>query len=119
MQTIPQTRGSVIVLLAVLLYMLAGWTTACQKSHPIVGLWRTNGPSNLLFDYREDGTVSLIEETQTYQMFHYQLKEEDVIHLYDGMGRRQVFRYAIDGDEMKYYLTSGPDEAKYTFRREQ
>jgi hypothetical protein len=92
---------------------------ASEKPNPILGRWRTNGPSDLLFEYRADGTVHLIEETRTFQVFRYQLKEGSTIHLYDGMGRVRVYRYRIDGDEMMYFrITGSEEEVKETFRRE-
>jgi len=103
--------------LGVVVLWLAG--AACEKSHPILGRWRTDGPSNLLFEYRADGTVHLIEEMHTFQVFRYQLKEGSTIHLYDGMGRVRVYQYRIDGDEMVYFrITGSEEEVKETFRRE-
>jgi hypothetical protein len=81
----------------ILLALTLGLAGACQKASPIVGQWRVNGPSNLLFEYRADGTVQLIEGMRTFQVFHYQLKENSIIRLYDGMGRLQTYRYRIDG----------------------
>jgi hypothetical protein len=103
--------------LGVVVLWLAG--AAREKSNPVLGRWRTDGPSNLLFEYRADGTVHLIEETRTFQVFRYQLKEGSTIHLYDGMGRVRVYQYTIDGDEMIYSpITGSEKEGKETFRRE-
>lgn len=114
-----QKRERRIFAIAALLALLVGLVTACQKSVPIVGRWRTTGPANLLYEYREDGTVILIEETRSYQMFRYQLKEGHILHLYDGLGRRQVYRYEIEGDKMTYYQTTGSGaEVEEVFRRE-
>jgi hypothetical protein len=102
----------------ILLALILGLAGACREIGPIVGQWRVNGPSNLLFEYRVDGTVCLVEGTRTFQVFHYQLKENSIIHLYDGMGRLQTYRYRIDGDKMTYYQANGSEwDVKESFTR--
>lgn len=92
----PKVRFSqfgVLLLITILVF-------ACSAPHPIVGKWRTDAPASLLFEYLEDGTVMLVEDSQKFVVFHYKIIDEDSLQLYDGMGRLREYEFRILGDTL-------------------
>ena len=76
---------------------------ACSAPHPIVGKWRTAAPASLLFEYLEDGTVLLVEDSHEFVVFHYKIIDKDSLQLYDGMGRLREYEFHISGDTLTFY----------------
>jgi predicted RNA-binding protein associated with RNAse of E/G family len=76
---------------------------ACSAPHPIVGKWRTDAPTSLLFEYLEDGSVMLVEDSYKFVVFHYEIIDEDSLQLYDGMGRLREYDFRISGDTLTFY----------------
>jgi hypothetical protein len=79
------------------------FTYACESRNPLAGRWCTDPPASLLYEYRSDGSVHLFIESGEYQVFRYQLPGGDILRLYDGMGRRLDYAYALDGDRLALY----------------
>ena len=91
--------------------------TACRPVNPLLGKWRTEPPSSLLFEYRADGTVLLLTPEAVYQVFHYKLVDRDTIMLIDGMGRIKQYDFEVSGDRMTYYDPVQPGVAVERFSR--
>ena len=77
--------------------------SACQKTNPLLGKWLTPPPSNMLFEYRADGTVHLIESDVVRQVFRYKFTSSDSIMLVDGMGRIRYYRFEVGEDSLVFY----------------
>jgi len=76
---------------------------ACNAPQPIVGKWRTDAPTSLLFEYLEDGSVMLVEHSHKFVVFHYKIIDADSLQLYDGMGRLREYDFRISGDTLTFY----------------
>lgn len=88
---------------------------ACQPAPPaIVGRWRTDAPSSLLFAYGEDGAVHLLEGAREYLVYHYKFVDADTIQLFDGMGRVREYNFHISGNRMTFFSASGETALQFT-----
>lgn len=82
--------------------------TACRPTSPVVGLWQSDEPASLQFEYLADGTVIMKEDTREFIVFHYEITDEDSLQLYDGMGRLQKYNFRISDDALTFYdITTG------------
>ncbi len=103
-----------------ILYMLCGLLfTACRPANPLVGKWRTEPPSSLLYDYKADGTVLLLMPDAVYQVFHYKMVDQDTIMLIDGMGRIKQYNFEVSGDRMTYFDPDNPGVAVERFSHQE
>ena len=103
-----------ICLVGLALILLA----ACNSKPDINSRWRSEPPSSLLYEYRDDGTVLLIKGETTYQVFRYKFIDDDSIRLYDGMGRVQEYDFRISGDVLSFYADLEKGNLVERFRRE-
>jgi len=99
------------------LIILAILLSACHTEPNINGRWRSESPSALLYEYKDDGTVFLINDGKTYQVFRFQFIDDDSIRLYDGMGRIQVYHLRLTADEMTFYTNLKSGEIAESFQR--
>ena len=91
--------------------------TACSKQPQINGRWRSAPPSSLLYEYKDDGTVFLFQDGRSYQVFRYQLLDDDTIRLYDGMGRIQEYTFRLSADQLTFYTDLAGAEIAESFQR--
>jgi len=110
-------RLAAIVLICLFLLIL-NLLTACKSGPEINGRWRSEPPSSLLYEYRDDGTVFLLKEETSYQVFRYELFDDNSLRLYDGMGRIQEYEFQITGDRLSFYADLDKVEIVDKFRRE-
>jgi hypothetical protein len=75
---------------------------ACAARLSIVGDWDSGPPSNLRFEYRPDGSVWLMTDSVTRQVWRYEVTEYNVLTLYDGMGRKREYRFSIQGSTLTF-----------------
>jgi len=72
----------------------------CRAEPTLVGRWQDRSPAALLYEFREDGSVWLVQDAITLPVFRYEVAAGDVLVLYDGMGRQRAFRYALTESEL-------------------
>jgi hypothetical protein len=110
-----------VVRLTVLLALLSAFVLllAARLANPtsLSGRWRDQSPAALLYEFRDDGSVWIIRDGQDLPVFHYEIAG-DVLELHDGMGRRRVYRYSLDGDRLLLRELTG-DALAAEYRREQ
>jgi hypothetical protein len=88
---------------------------ACAPKPDILGSWNSGEPSNMQFDFRSDGSVWLVSQNDSRQIWHYEFKNNDTLRLYDGQGRIEEYRYTIQDNTLTFYdLQSGEVVEKYT-----
>jgi hypothetical protein len=88
---------------------------ACAPKLDIRGSWNSGEPSNMQFDFRSDGSVWLVSQNDSRQIWHYEFKNDDTLRLYDGQGRVEEYRYTIQDDTLTFYdMQSGKVVEKYT-----
>jgi len=76
----------------------------CRAEPTLVGRWQDRSPAALLYEFREDGSVWLVQDAITLPVFRYEVAAGDVLVLYDGMGRQRMFRYALTENELTLSL---------------
>jgi hypothetical protein len=106
---VSQRNWKFIVLLGAIFFCLALAIPACRPAYPLVGRWRTEPPASLLYEYQTDGAVLLVQDSEKFVVFHYQLIDENTFRLYDGMGRVRQYDFRISGKTLLLYddLASG------------
>lgn len=73
---------------------------ACQPlPEELWGKWRSAPPTSMLFEYRRDKTVYLIDGTRAYLVYRYKVKG-NVLQLFDGMGRLREYEFEIKDGKM-------------------
>lgn len=70
----------------------------------LVGRWQDRSQAALLYEFREDGSVWLVQDAITLPVFRYEVAAGNVLVLYDGMGRQRTFRYALTENELTLTL---------------
>ena len=101
-----------LILVAVL--MLSG----CRGEPSLVGRWRDQSPASLLYEFREDGSVGLVQGESSVPVFRDVVKEEGVLELHDGMGRQRTLRFELVNDQLLLRELADPDVIFAEFRRE-
>lgn len=114
-------RGYLLIILGLLLAGSLMMVLFIPGEEPsLLGYWRSQDAANLLFDFREDESVHLLQDGVDYQVFRYQVRPAGAdlpqITLYDGMGRPMIYRFFVTPAEMVFYDPKGP--VVRTFRRE-
>lgn len=97
---------------AFLLLMAAHFTRPASLS----GRWRDQSPAALLYEFRDDGSVWLINDGRDLPVFRYEIVQ-DVVEFHDGMGRPRAYRYTLDGDRLSLHELDG-DALTAEYRRE-
>jgi len=88
---------------------------SCAARPGIVGDWDSGAPSNLRFEYRPDGSVWLMTEKVTRQVWRYEVTGNDVLTLHDGMGRKREYRFSIQGSTLTFNdVETGTAIERYT-----
>jgi hypothetical protein len=88
---------------------------SCAAKPRIVGDWDSGVPSNLRFEYRLDGSVWLMTEKVTRQVWRYEVTGNDILTLYDGMGRKREYRFSIQGSTLTFSdVKTGETIERYT-----
>ena len=91
---------------------------ACAARPNIVGDWDSGAPSSLRFEYRPDGSVWLMTERVTRQVWRYEVTKNDVLTLYDGMGRKREYRFSIQGSTLTFNdVKTGIAIERYTWAK--
>lgn len=104
-----------IPLLIVFLMFVGLIAQACASKPKILGSWNSGEPSNMQFDFRSDGSVWLVSQDDSRQIWHYEFINNDTLRLYDGQGRIEEYRYTIQDDTLTFYdLRSGEIVMKYS-----
>jgi hypothetical protein len=110
---LSRTRN--ITILAIIFLASGLILLACTGRPGIVATWISEAPANLQFQFRADGTVWLITGQDSRQIWRYELDGKDMLRLYDGIGRKQEFRFTIQNDTLTFYNPStGTEVEKYT-----
>ncbi|HEX9013077.1 MAG TPA: hypothetical protein VF813_06155 [Anaerolineaceae bacterium] len=94
-----KTKLASLLLLGLL---FTGFLTACASKQGIVDTWVSSAPSSMRFEFRPDGTVWLTAGAVTRQVWRYELPGGDALRLYDGMGRKREYRFAVQGDTLTF-----------------
>lgn len=81
----------------------------CRGEPSLVGRWRDQSPAALLYEFREDGSVWLVQGDRSLPVFRYAVKEDGVLELHDGMGRRRALRYELVADRLLLRELDEPD----------
>ena len=81
----------------------------CRQEPSLVGRWRDESPASLLYEFREDGSVWLVQGQRSLPIFRYAVKEDGVLELHDGMGRRRALRYELVADRLLLRELDEPD----------
>lgn len=97
------TRIRNITIMAIFLLLSGSLLQACDTEPCIAGDWISEAPTNMQFQFRTDGSVWLITGTDSRQVWRYEVDGEDILRLYDGMGRKQEIRFKIEGDSLTFY----------------
>ncbi len=108
-------RFNNLACLAVVILLLV---SACQASNPLVGRWRSDGPSKLLYEFREDGSVLLRDGGAVYPVFRYKLGGQDSLTLFDGMGRIKKFTFTVSADQLVFHDAGNLASVLETFTRQ-
>jgi len=104
-----------LVMLVIFLLVSGSILQACSSKPAIVGTWISEAPANLTFQFREDGSVWLLTDQQNRQIWRYEVDGKDILHLTDGIGRKQEFRFTIQEDTLTFSdPTTGVAVEKYT-----
>lgn len=69
-------------------------------------MWRSREPASLLYNFREDGSVILLQYSQDYVVFNFQIVDENLL-LFDGMGRMREYTFSICGNRLTLYDETG------------
>ena len=98
---------------SILLFLLLGCgiilLPSCMvRDNSLLGQWRDQSEAALLYDFREDGSVWLLGDELDLPVFHYEVGEDDVLRMYDGMGRLQELVLELDGDRLVLHEISNP-----------
>lgn len=101
-----------------LIGMLLLGAASCSPGNPITGKWRSEGPAQLVFEYRLDGSVHLLADSGDYQVFRYQILDGQKLRLFDGMGRIRQYRFEVEGERLIYYDDANPQLVREQYRRE-
>jgi len=104
-----------IAIMAVSLLIAGAVFQACAAKPGIVGEWDSGAPANLRFEYRPDGSVWLMTESVTRQVWRYEVTGHDTLTLYDGMGRKREYRFSIQGGTLTFNdVKTGEAIERYT-----
>jgi uncharacterized protein DUF5640 len=88
---------------------------SCAAKSNIVGDWDSGAPSHLRFEYRPDGSVWLMTEKVTRQVWRYEVTGNDILTLYDGLGRKREYRFSIQGSTLTFNdVKTGEAVERYT-----
>ena len=83
----------------------------------MVGRWRDQSPASLLYEFREDGSVWLVQGERSLPVFRYAVVEEGVLELHDGMGRPRTLRFELADDRLLLRDPADPDAIFAEYRR--
>lgn len=102
-------RRSALILLFLLLGCGIFLLPSCPvRENSLPGLWRDQSEAALLYDFREDGSVWLLGDDLDLPVFRYEVGDDNVLRLYDGMGRLQELVLELDGDRLFLRELSNP-----------
>jgi len=87
----------------VFLLLTAFIVQACAPKSNLLGSWNSGKPANMQFDFRSDGSVWLISQNDSRQIWRYELLGSDTLRLYDGQGRIEEYRYSIQDNTLTFY----------------
>ncbi len=90
----------------------------CRTEPRLSGFWRSESPSAFLYNYTDDGVVLLLVEEEPYQVFRYQIIDDNLIRLYDGMGRIQEYYFQLSADRLTFYTDLENGVIAESFERE-
>lgn len=93
------------------------YLSSCQIKPAIVGVWQDQGPAAIRYEFRNNGKVYMLMHDRAYFYFQYQLQDNSILRLYDGMGRRIDYRYEIEGDRMVFYAPPDSNHVKMVLLR--
>ena len=88
------------IFLAMWLGLSVGLLPGCREEPSLVGHWRDQSPAALLYDFRDDGSVWLVEGSLSLPVFRFAVKEGGVLELYDGMGRRRELLFEVSDERL-------------------
>lgn len=98
-------RHALLLMLVNVVFLLA----SCRSQPPsLSGLWLDQSPAALLYEFRDDGSVWLLRDEQTLPVFRFEVEGDDLLRLYDGMGRKQEFRFTMTADRLVLESVSEP-----------
>lgn len=110
-----KNRFPKISILLILLLLSSLTLQACAPKSNLLGNWNSGKPSNMQFNFRSDGTVWLITQNDSRQIWRYELLDNDTLRLYDGQGRIEEYRYSIQNNTLTFYnLNTGEIVEEYT-----
>jgi len=113
-------RGRRVGLPAVILAVAAvGLLLAVRIANPptLEGRWRDQSAAGLLYEFRADGSVWLLDDGRSLPVFRYEVIGRDGLRLHDGMGRPRELTFTLDGDVLTLRDAAGPATAG-VWRRE-
>jgi hypothetical protein len=111
MQNRPQKISSLIIFLLLTAFL----AQTCAPKSNILGNWNSGEPSNMQFNFRSDGSVWLISQNASRQIWRYELIGNNTLRLYDGQGRIEEYGYTVLDDTLTFYnLQTGQVVEKYT-----
>ncbi len=83
----------------------------------MVGRWRDQSPASLLYEFREDGSVWLVQGERSLPVFRYAVKDDGVLELHDGMGRPRMLHFELADDSLVLRELDDPDVIFAEYRR--
>ncbi len=95
-------RAQKIFILIVIVLIAASIVQACAPKPSILGSWNSGAPSNMQFDFRSDGSVWLVTQGDSRQIWRYEFVGKDIVDLYDGIGRKVEYRFSIKDDTLTF-----------------
>ncbi len=102
-------------LLAILLLTYASFVQACAAKPTLTGTWISEAPASLHYEFRSDGSVWVKTDQTSRQIWRYEVENNRLLDLYDGLGRKREVRFAIQNDILTFYdPTTGISIEKYT-----
>jgi hypothetical protein len=113
---VPMKNPNQKILILIVFLLFAGLIVqACASKPKILGSWNSGEPANMQFDFRSDGSVWLVSQSDSRQIWHYEFTGSDTLRLYDGQGRIEEYRYTIQDNTLTFYdLQNGEIVEKYT-----
>lgn len=96
-------RAQKISILVVFFLIAGSVAQACAPKPSILGSWNSGAPSNLQFDFRSNGSVWLVTQSESRQIWRYEFVEKDIVDLYDGLGRKQEYRFSVKEDTLTFF----------------
>lgn len=104
-----------ILLLGIVLFI----SSACSSQQPsLTGRWRDQSAAALLYEFRDDGSIWLLQDGLGLPVLRYEVKGNDLLQLYDGMGRQRELQLVLTTDRLVLRDASDPTIIFAEYQRE-